>query len=124
MRGSKKRAELLPVCSQNLEKSKCCESIVPWIQNGPKMDFKKRVFSILKSPDHICFHYFENMKNCAYARFFRSIYSFFLFFENVQNPKKTEKCPKNCVFPYALHHFFQSIRVTHYAYNLTFCTSK
>jgi hypothetical protein len=44
----KKRAELSALCKRKNEKSKSHESIVPLIQNGPKMDFKKRVFSVFK----------------------------------------------------------------------------
>jgi hypothetical protein len=63
-------------------------------------------------------------KKSADARFFGPFHKFFLFKKNVQNLKKTEKCPKNCVFPYALQRFFSYIRVTHYAYIFTFYASK
>ena len=95
-----------------MKKSKSRESIAPWIKNGPKMDRKKRAFYFRKTPDHTCFQVSKNIKKCADARFFRSIYSFFSLFENGKNPKKSKKCPKNHIFPYALHHFFQNIGVT------------
>ena len=120
----KKRAEMWALCIRKIKKSKSRESIAPWIKNGPKMDRKKRAFYFRKTPDHLCFHYLKNMKKSADARFFRSIYSFFCTFKNVQNQKKTEKCPKNRIFPYALHHFFQHFRVIHYAYNIAFYASK
>jgi hypothetical protein len=44
-------------------------------------------------------------KKSADARFFGPFHKFFLFKKNVQNPKKTEKYPKNCIFPYAQRRF-------------------
>jgi len=76
----KKRAELSALCTRKNEKSKSHESIAPCIKNGPKMDRKKRVFYFRKIPDHVCFQYMKKTKKCAYARFFRSIYSFFFTF--------------------------------------------
>jgi len=76
------------------------------MKNGPNMDRKKRAVYFKKSPDHACFHFSENTEKNADARFFRSIYSFFSLFENGKNPKKSEKYPKNRIFPYALHPFF------------------
>jgi hypothetical protein len=49
---------------------------------------------------------YNTTKKSADARFFGPFYKFFLFKKNVQNLKKTEKCPKNRVFPYALRRFF------------------
>ena len=63
-------------------------------------------------------------KKSADARFFGTFHNFFLFKKNVQNPKKSEKCPKNRVFPYALRHSYQYFHVTYYAYNVTFYISK
>ena len=108
----KKRAEMWALCTRKTKKSKSRESIAPWIENGPKMDRKKRAFYFRKMPDHVCFHWDKNMEKSADARFFRSIYSFFWTFLNVQNPKKMEKCPKNRIFPYALRRFFQHFHVT------------
>uniref|UniRef100_A0A6C0I1W5 Uncharacterized protein n=1 Tax=viral metagenome TaxID=1070528 RepID=A0A6C0I1W5_9ZZZZ len=45
-----------------------------------KWILKNECFQFLKSPNHICFHFFENTEKSADARFFRSIYSFFFTF--------------------------------------------
>jgi hypothetical protein len=47
--GQKKRAEMLPVCSQIMKKSKHRESIAPQKQNGPKWTEKKRAFFVFKN---------------------------------------------------------------------------
>uniref|UniRef100_A0A6C0F0N0 Uncharacterized protein n=1 Tax=viral metagenome TaxID=1070528 RepID=A0A6C0F0N0_9ZZZZ len=41
---------------------------------------KNERFLLKKMPDHVCFHFQKNTEKCAYARFFRSIYSFFSLF--------------------------------------------
>ena len=83
------------------------------VQNGLQ---KNERFQKLKLSNRICFQFFKNMKKSAYARFFRSIYSFFSLFEMGKNPEKSEKIRKNVqkiaffkVFSYALHHFLRII---------------
>ena len=83
------------------------------VQNGLQ---KNERFQKLKLSNRICFQFFKNMKKCAYARFFRSIYSFFSLFEMDKNPEKSEKIRKNVqkiaffkVFSCALHHFLRII---------------
>ena len=83
--GQKKRAELLSVCSHNLKKSKSCESIIPWIENGPKRIEKKLAFIFRKTTYHLCFHLDKNINNVLMLVFSVHFIIFFYFL----------KCPKS-----------------------------
>ena len=71
---------------------------------------KKIVFYFRKTPDHSCFRLDKIYKKSADARFFGQFYNFFLFLKMSKIQKKTEKFPKNRVFPYALRRFWSQIR--------------
>ena len=75
--------------------SKCCESIVPWIQNGPKMDFKKRVFSVFKiSTPHMLSFEKKHEKMCLCSFFFGPFTRFFYFLKMSKIQKKRKNVPK------------------------------
>jgi len=87
----KKRAELLPVCCRNLEKSKCRESIAPQTQNGPRWIAKKRAFSFEKNarPRMLSFSK-KHGKMCLCSFFSVHLLVFFTFLI----PKKSGKIRK------------------------------
>ena len=68
--GQKKRAEMWALCTRKMKKSKSRESVAPWIENGPKMDRKKRAFYFRKIPDHACFHYLKKHEKKCWCSFF------------------------------------------------------
>jgi hypothetical protein len=54
-------------------------------------------------PDHSCFQFLKNTKKSAYARFFRSIYSFFCTFLKCPKSEKIGKmAEKSCFFMFFL----------------------
>jgi hypothetical protein len=55
---------------------------------------------------------YNTTKKSAYARFFGPYYQYFGLFKMSKNPKKSEKCLKNRIFPYALLRFYKNIRIT------------
>ena len=127
-RGQKKRAELLPVGSQNLKKSNWRESIAPQIQNGPKWISKKRAFSKNKNSTSHMLSFFEKHEKKRLCSFFSVHLLVFLHFLKMskigKNRKNGQKIVFFQVFSYALQHFFSYFRVTHYAYIFTFYASK
>jgi len=70
------------------------------VQNGFQ---KNERFQKIKFPHHTCFHFLKNMKKSAYARFFRSIYSFFCTFLKCPKSEKIGKmAEKSCFFKFFL----------------------
>ncbi len=126
--GQKKRAELLSVCSEILEKSKRRESIAPQTQNGPRWITKKRAFSLKKKSWPHMLSVFEKHVKMCWCSFFSVHLLVFLHFlkwaKIRKNRKNVQKIAFFPFFPYALRRFFQYFSVIQNAYNIVFCDSK
>ena len=95
--GKKKRAELLPVCCRNWEKSKCRESIAPQTQNDPRWIAKKRAFYFKKNARPRMLSFLEKHEKMCLCSFFSvHLLVFFHFLNSGKIRKMSEKS-----------HFFQ-----------------
>ena len=79
-----------------------CQNVVRASSRGFKMVqkwiLKNECFQFLKSPDHICFHYFENTEKSAYARFFSVHLLVFFYFLKWKKSKKNGKISQKSRF--------------------------
>jgi len=76
---------MLSVCSHKMKKSNCRDSILPWIEIGPKRIEKKLAFIFRKTTYHLCFHLDKNIQKALMLVFSVHFINFFYFL----------KCPKS-----------------------------
>ena len=89
--------------SQNVVRasSRGFKTVQKWI-------LKNECFQFLKSPNHICFHFFENTEKSAYARFFSVHLLVFLDFLKCPKSKKNGKMSQKLRFSLCSAPFFST----------------
>ena len=109
--GQKKRAELLPVCSRKLKKSKRHESIALQTQNGPKWISKKRAFLENKNVLPHMLSFFEKHEKKCLCSFFSVHLLVFFHFLKMSKIEKNRKNVRKIVFFLMLCGAFSNVSV-------------